>query len=41
MLRGAAWGNGSSAGVFAALLDFGPSFVGSNVGFRCAFSNPH
>jgi hypothetical protein len=41
MLRGADWDLGSNAGVFAAHLSSGPSYVLSSVGFRCAFSNPH
>jgi hypothetical protein len=41
LLRGANWDHGALAGVFAAILNIGPSSVGSNVGFRCAFSNAH
>jgi hypothetical protein len=41
LLRGAAWYHGSYAGVFAAALNYGPSYVSSTVGFRCAFSNAH
>jgi hypothetical protein len=39
--RGADWSLGTLAGVFAAHLNGGPSYVYSHVGFRCAFSNAH
>ena len=35
VLRGAAWSDLSSAGVFAASLNVGPTNAGSNLGFRC------
>ncbi len=35
-LRGGAWSNGASAGLFALNLRNAPSSTGSNLGFRCA-----
>jgi formylglycine-generating enzyme required for sulfatase activity len=35
-VRGGAFSNGASAGVFAESLDFAPSYWSPNVGFRCA-----
>ena len=35
VLRGGGWGNGAGAGPFCAGLNVAPSFVDSNLGFRC------
>ena len=35
-LRGGAWHNGATAGVFALTLDYSPSYSNGDVGFRCA-----
>ncbi|MBC7531008.1 MAG: hypothetical protein H7318_05470 [Oligoflexus sp.] len=37
LFRGATWAGGSFAGLFAAILFLTPSFVASDLGFRCSF----